>query len=70
MNTNTYLTQYEAAKMLRIPQRTLARYRRLGTGPKFIKIDLRVLYSTADIDAWLKANTFTTLHEAMKRGDK
>jgi predicted DNA-binding transcriptional regulator AlpA len=67
MNTNTYLTQREAADILRISQRTLERHRLTGTGPKFMKAGRRVLYRPVDIEAWMAANTFRSTAE-MTRG--
>jgi hypothetical protein len=63
MNTNTYLTQREAAAILRLSERTLERHRLTGTGPKFMKAGRRVLYRPADIEAWVAANTFVCTSE-------
>lgn len=63
MNAGTYLTQHEAAAVLRISARTLERHRLEGTGPKFLKAGRRVLYRPADLEAWLNKNTFTSTAE-------
>ena len=63
MNTETYLTQDEAAELLRISPRTLERHRVAGTGPRFVKAGRRVLYRRSDLDAWTDANTFASTSE-------
>lgn len=64
MNTETYLTQDEAAKVLRLSNRTLERYRILGTGPRFIRAGRRILYRSTDLTAWTEENTFSSVSEA------
>jgi predicted DNA-binding transcriptional regulator AlpA len=49
----TLLTAAEAARVLRLSERTLERLRCQGFGPKFIKLKRRVLYRPTDIDEWL-----------------
>ena len=63
MNTDTFLTQDEAAKLLRISPRTLERYRVAGSGPRFVKAGRRVLYRHADLETWTEANTFASTSE-------
>lgn len=60
---NHYLTQNEAAAALRLSPRTLERHRLTGTGPKFKKLGRRVVYSRADIEAWVSASTFSSTSE-------
>ena len=59
----TYLTQREAAELLRISERTLERHRLAGTGPCFVRLG-RVVYRKADLEAWAAANTFRRTSEA------
>ncbi len=60
-----YLTQREAAKILRLSERSLERFRLSGTGPRFIKAGgRRVLYRMCDIEAWLAERTFSSTSEA------
>jgi predicted DNA-binding transcriptional regulator AlpA len=63
-DTVAYLTQDEAAKLLRLSPRSLERFRVSGTGPKFVKASRRVLYRRADIEAWAAARTFASTAEA------
>lgn len=46
------LSQREAATLLGLSPRTLERYRCTGFGPAYRKLGRRVLYASADIDAW------------------
>jgi excisionase family DNA binding protein len=61
---DVYLTQREAAEVLRLSERTLERHRLAGSGPAFVKAGRRVLYRRADIEAWAAANTFRSTSEA------
>lgn len=62
--TNTFLTQSEAAEILRLSPRTLERMRLVGTGPKFVKAGRRVLYNVDFINQWTEAQTFQSTSEA------
>ncbi|MGK2872969.1 MAG: helix-turn-helix transcriptional regulator [Alphaproteobacteria bacterium] len=48
-------TQGGTAKILRLSERTLERWRLEGTGPVYRKFGKRVLYARADIIAWADA---------------
>ena len=47
------LSVRELAAMLRVSRRTLDRYRAKGIGPVFEKVNGRVLYPWAGVEAWL-----------------
>ena len=47
------LSVRELAALLQVSRRTLDRYRAREIGPAFEKVDGRVLYARADVDAWL-----------------
>lgn len=64
MDTALFLTQAEAAELLRVSPRTLERHRVAGTGPRFVKAGRRVLYRQSDLDDWTSANTFSSTSEA------
>ncbi len=64
MDDNTFLTQTEAAELLRLSARTLERHRVAGTGPRFVKAGRRVLYRLSDIHAWTAERTFSSTSEA------
>jgi hypothetical protein len=50
-----FLTQREAAAELKICERTLDRWRRLGEGPPITKVGRRVYYRRPTLLAWLCA---------------
>jgi len=49
------LTQVEAARLLRLSERTLERLRLQGGGPLYVKCGRSVRYRQADLDAWISA---------------
>ena len=53
-----YRTNDEAAEYLRLSPRTLEKQRVIGGGPKFRKFGRRVMYATADLDAWADQRSF------------
>ena len=48
-----YLRTPEAARVLGLSGRTLEKHRCYGTGPRYSKIGGRVLYSLANLHAWV-----------------
>lgn len=64
MDTSIFLTQNEAAELLRVSPRTLERHRVAGSGPRFIKAGRRVLYRAVDLETWADSNTFSSTSEA------
>ncbi len=64
METTTFLTQNEAAELLRLSPRTLERHRVAGTGPKFTKLGRRVVYRFSELESWATERTFTSTAEA------
>ncbi len=64
MDTVTFLTHAEAAKILRLSGRTLERSRLAGTGPRFVKAGRRVLYRLDALDRWAAERTFRSTSEA------
>lgn len=47
------LTLAEAAELLRTSESTMRYWRHTGTGPKSARVGRRVVYRSADIEAWL-----------------
>ena len=47
------LTQIEAAKILRLSERTLERLRVSGAGPSFVKAGRSIRYREIDIEKWI-----------------
>ena len=70
MESQQYLTQNEAARLLRISPRTLERMRLDGTGCQFRKFGRRVVYAVADLEAWAEAQSFNSTSEFGVPDDK
>ncbi|MCY4404800.1 MAG: helix-turn-helix domain-containing protein [Rhodospirillaceae bacterium] len=49
---SVYLTPLEAARILGLSVKTLARYRMKAKGPVFVKFEGRVRYLRKDVDDW------------------
>ena len=49
------LTQGEAARLLRLSERTLERLRLQGGGPLYVKAGRAVRYRETDLEAWIAA---------------
>lgn len=54
---NSYLTQNEAAELLRLSARTLERWRVEGIGPSYRRFGRRVVYARSDLDHWANGCT-------------
>jgi predicted DNA-binding transcriptional regulator AlpA len=59
----TLLTAAEAARALRLSERTLDRLRVDGLGPQFIKMKRRILYSESALQEWLARRTVRSTSE-------
>ena len=53
--TNDLITTAELAEILKRSPATLMRWRRLRSGPPYLRVQGRVLYSRATINEWLQA---------------
>jgi hypothetical protein len=53
-----YLTNDEAAELMKLSPRTLEKLRVLGTGPRFRKFGRRVVYDVADLVTWSNERVF------------
>ena len=60
----TLLTAAEAARLLRLSERSLERLRCSGFGPKFVKLKRRVLYQQSDLDDWIALRVVSSTSEA------
>lgn len=59
------LTQVEAARLLRLSERTLERLRLQGGGPSYIKCGRSVRYRIDDIERWIDARVVGSTSEAV-----
>jgi predicted DNA-binding transcriptional regulator AlpA len=60
------LTQREAAKLLRLSERTMERLRVSGDGPKFVKAGHSIRYRVQDIEAWCVARVVGSTSQPLK----
>lgn len=54
----------QVANYLQVPVKTLAQWRYLGTGPRFVRIGRFVRYRWADVEKWLAAQSRTSTRSA------
>lgn len=75
----TFFTTAEAAALLRLKSQTLRKWRMSGEGPKYVRLGRRlskgrpvgtVLYSAADLSAFLTARKFAHTSEETFRGQR
>lgn len=59
------LTQVEAARWLRLSERTLERLRLHGGGPMYVKAGRSVRYREADLEAWIAARVVSSTSEVV-----
>jgi DNA-binding transcriptional MerR regulator len=68
MTLERLLSPEEAAPLIGVEPKTLANWRNLGLGPKFIRTPGkgrgRVNYDPADIAAWREAHRYSSTSEA------
>jgi predicted DNA-binding transcriptional regulator AlpA len=50
-----YLSNDEAAHVLKLSPRTLEKFRVIGGGPRYRKLGRRVVYSVQDLETWADA---------------
>ena len=56
MAPNEYLNERQTAEYLGVSERTLQRWRRVGTGPRFATLNHLIRYSRAEIDRYVSDN--------------
>lgn len=56
-----YLSAEEVAKLFSLEKNTLNTQRSRGTGPPYVKLGAKVLYSIEEVRAYLKRHTVKTL---------
>ncbi len=59
-----YLRTPEAAKLLGLSERTLEKHRVFGTGPTFLKLGGRVVYTVDALTSWAAQGTRTSTSDA------
>ena len=64
--SDSVLTTKQLADLIGVSVRKLERDRQDGTGVPYIKLGRRVVYSGADVEAYLEAQRFTSTAEARR----
>ena len=54
----------ETAAYLRVARQTLAKWRCIGTGPRFVRIGGRIFYDVADLETFIADRKFGSTAEA------
>lgn len=66
---NEFMDPNATAGLLGVSAATLARWRVLGSGPRFHKIGGRVAYTRTDVTAWVDSRArFSTARDAATAG--
>ncbi len=67
-----YLTGEELADRLRVSPKTIANWRNMGRGPKFLRSSEgkrgRVLYRLEDVEQWERRNLLSKASEQVRPG--
>ena len=61
------LTPDEGGAYLKVHPRTLANWRVLGRGPRYVRVGRRPFYRVSDLEAWLNDHVYP--HTAAERGE-
>ena len=63
-----FLTDGQLCSLLHVDPRTTLRWRREGSGPRYVRAGLRrVLYAKTDVDAWAASRSFRSLADEASR---
>ncbi|PPF21117.1 excisionase [Rathayibacter sp. AY1A7] len=54
------MTEDDLAEYLKVPAAKVARMRRDGRGPDFVKVGREARYRLSDVERWLRDNTHTS----------
>lgn len=63
------LTQREAARLLRLSERTLERLRLQGGGPVYVKAGRAVRYRESDLEKWIDARVVSSTSQEATNGN-
>ena len=64
------VSESELARRVSVSIAALRKWRREGTGPRFLKLGRLVRYLLSDVDAWLDSQTFAGgQHQEQKRSN-
>ena len=61
MTGDAFLTEADVSDRLKVPSRTLQRWRGTGDGPPFVRLGpRRVAYRLSDVERWAASRTFAS----------
>lgn len=63
MQMKLLYTQDEAAELLHMPPRTLSALRVSGAGPRYYRVNRRVSYRLADLEAFIAQHVYSSVRE-------
>jgi len=66
--SNVHLNQQQLAKRWDISEGSLERWRSIGIGPQFLKINTRILYRLEDIENYERLSLRTSTSERLTAG--
>jgi predicted DNA-binding transcriptional regulator AlpA len=58
--SSNLITPKQLAELLAVNENTLAKWRLIGDGPKFIRVQRRIRYAANDVDHWMNERTFAS----------
>jgi excisionase family DNA binding protein len=61
------LSTDEVSRVLVIPAGTLANWRWMGTGPRFLRVGRHVRYRRTDVEAWIDAQVHAAAADRERR---
>ena len=61
------LSTDEVSRVLVIPAGTLANWRSMGTGPRFLRVGRHVRYRRTDVEAWIDAQVHAAAVDRERR---
>ena len=62
-----YFDTKDAARLLGLHPDTLRRLRRVGGGPRYVKIGRAIRYRSDDVDSWAASRTFASTADEAAR---
>jgi hypothetical protein len=60
-------TPEQAAPLIVSTPGTMARWRRTGKGPRFIRVGKKIAYRRSDLEAWLDGQTYSNTAQGKGR---
>jgi predicted DNA-binding transcriptional regulator AlpA len=65
---NTAISESELARRTAVSTAVLRKWRREGTGPRFLRLGRCVRYLVSDVDMWLRSHAFDCAQAPVRNG--